>query len=108
MENPQFTGEEREAYYYEKLGGFFARTRKRYDIPEVPFLTGEFVHEWWDQNVENANAVLRATRAVCKEDGHADVVSSTGLQSNNERHGDKDVIHFCRFACNSSALHLLI
>ena len=104
FENAQFTPDERQAYYREKLGDFLARTRARYDIAKVPFIAGEFVHEWWDQNVESCNAILRATRDVCEADGYAGVASSFGLQSNNERHGNKDVIHFCRYACKELAL----
>jgi hypothetical protein len=104
FENAHFTPEQRQAFYYEKLGSFVARTRKRFDIPKVPFIAGEFVHEWWDTNVENCNAILRATREVCEADGYAGVASSEGLQSNNERHGDEDVIHFCRFACKEFGL----
>ncbi len=96
FEHEDWSYEERRGFYYAKLKELVETIRRRYAASNVPFIAGDFVAEWRDKNAVACKAVLDATKAVCEEIGHAAVVSSEGLLSNNQKNGDGDGIHFCR------------
>jgi hypothetical protein len=65
---------------------------------DLPFVAGDFAQQWKSQNMELCEPVLSALREFCQKDRHAEFVETTGLQSNDERIGGGDTIHFCREA----------
>ncbi|MBE6614816.1 MAG: sialate O-acetylesterase [Ruminococcaceae bacterium] len=89
--------------HYKHLTEFIQSVRKAFQIPELPFVAGNFTEQWYDQNKEIADPVVTAIRNVCKDIGNASFVESIGLLSNaqddenNPFHGN-DTIHFCRKA----------
>lgn len=98
FENAHFSPSERYDFYYSSLTNAVNDVRKRVNNDRLPFIAGEFCHEWWDQNKEICDPVIKALKDVCVDIGCAAVVSSEGLKSNNQSTGNTDVIHFCRDA----------
>lgn len=98
FENAHFSPSERYEFYRSSLTNAVKDVRKRVNNDRLPFIAGEFCHEWWDQNKEICDPVIKALKDVCVDIGCAAVVSSEGLKSNNQSTGNTDVIHFCRDA----------
>lgn len=71
--------------------------RKRFGS-NIPFLAGDFVHEWKDKNIEICQPIAEKIRWVVEEEGTARFVDTAGLLSNNQKIGNGDEIHFCRDA----------
>ena len=72
--------------------------RARYNAPNLPFIAGDFVQDWKQDNARICAPVVAAIRAVCNCVGSAAFVETDGLQSNAEAVGNGDDIHFCRAA----------
>ena len=104
VENVSFSPKERYDFYYSSLKSAIEDIRARCGESELPFIAGEFASEWvtGDEYEEQCNAVLSALRDVCSSVGHARVVGTADLKSNNQSIGNGDIIHFCR-----DALHTL-
>lgn len=66
----------------------------------VPFIAGGFCDEWYLENKEACDAVLKAIRECCAQRGS--FVETAGLLSNNQKTGNGDPIHFCK-----ESLHIL-
>jgi hypothetical protein len=76
---------------------------KTFNVPELPFIAGDFVQHWKGENVEKCEPVISAIRAVCESCKNGAFVETDGLLSNEqELHraplGWKDIIHFSRVA----------
>lgn len=95
FENAHFSPKERYDFYYSSLFDMISDIRDRCGNG-LPFIAGEFCHEWWDANTETCNAVLSAMKDVCCALPCAALVSSDALKSNNQSIGNGDDIHFCR------------
>ncbi len=77
--------------------------RTGFAVPELPFIAGDFVQEWKEENSAICAPVVEAIRAVCREYPHACFVETDGLTSNHidltrpYPFGDvMDNIHFSR------------
>ena len=87
--------------HYAHLSTLVNSVRERFSCPDLPFIAGDFVHHWRDDNIEICTPVLDAIRAVCGE-GKSGFVETDGLESNLQ--GDfehpygwrHDAIHFSR------------
>ena len=86
--------------YYNNLMTLYRTTAERYGITDLPFIAGDFVHHWKNENAEICDPVISASIAVCKDCGGR-FVSTDNLKSNNQEldyHplGWEDHIHFSR------------
>ena len=89
--------------HYAHLMGLLRSIRDEFHVPNLPFIAGDFVYHWKNDNIEICAPVVDAIRAVCKDCGHGAFVESDGLLSNmQELHrcplGWEDPIHFSRKA----------
>ncbi len=96
VENPDWEPEKRYAVHKENLQRMLADFKAEFSCPELPVIAGGFCDEWYLKNKQPCDAVLRAIREVCREQGA--FVETAGLKSNNQQCGNGDDIHFCREA----------
>ena len=91
--------------HYNNLSRLVNSVRKEFSAPELPFVAGDFVHQWKDENMEICRPVVRAIRAFCENDMYSGFVETDGLKSNFQELGRetqcgreviKDTIHFSR------------
>lgn len=87
--------------HYGHLTKLLRSVRDEFHVPDLPFIAGDFVHHWKNENIEICLPVLDAIRDVCRDCGHGGFVETDGLLSNmQERHysplGSEDIIHFSR------------
>lgn len=87
--------------HYNHLYGLLRSVREEFGVPELPFIAADFVQRWKADNIDIAEPVVDAIRAVCKDCGHGAFVETEGLNSNfQELHRNtldwEDYIHFSR------------
>ena len=86
--------------HYGHLKELVESVRTAYNYPNLPFIAGDFVHEWKNKNLESAIPVAQAIKDVCNDIGHAAFVETSELHSNNQDTGNNDDIHFSRESLN--------
>ena len=96
--------------YYNHLKGLVNGVRTTFECPKLPFICGDFVHDWKKSAVgtENAcNTIIKAQKRVCAGAAPAAFIPTEGLKSNKQDpthplNSDYvvDNIHFCREAIN--------
>jgi len=86
--------------HYNHLKELVESVRKVYNCPKLPFIAGDFVHEWKNKNLLIAESVSQAIKDVCNDIGFAAFVETSELHSNNQDTGCGDDIHFSREALN--------
>ena len=91
--------------YYRYLSDFLNSVRATFDVPDLPFVAGDFVHDWKGDHAELCKPVVDALRAVCRDCGHGGFVETDGLLSNRQELDyhpmgwwEEDPIHFSRKA----------
>jgi len=67
--------------HYHHLMGLLTSVRREFHISDVPFIAGDFVHHWKNENLEICTPVVEAIRAVCRECGYGAFVETDGLLS---------------------------
>ncbi len=91
--------------HYANLSRLVSLLRETFSLPELPFIAGDFVQHWKNDNIEICTPVVDAIRAFCNQDGNAVFVETDGLKSNRQELGRKtqcgrevieDTIHFSR------------
>jgi len=87
--------------HYNNLKSLVNKTREVIGNKDVPFIAGDFVRQWKSENLEACKPIIAAIKDVCKDINNATFVETSELQSNDERIGDGDDIHFCREALYS-------
>lgn len=75
----------------EMFADYFARFGK------IPFVAAGFCDEWYLDNKVACDAILTALREYCAVIGGG-FVETAGLESNHQKVGVDDVIHFCKEA----------
>ena len=70
--------------------------RARYGNDALPYVAGDFVPQWKNQNTEIVTPIENALRRICHKIGNAAFVESVGLLSNAQVLGNNDIIHFSR------------
>ena len=80
--------------YYKQLKEMVLDVRARYG--NMPFIAGDFCHEWKDKNITLCEPIVKSIKQVVLELGNAGFVESFDLPSNNQAVGNGDDIHFCR------------
>ena len=82
--------------HYNNLSKLVTTVRNTFVSPLLPFIAGDFVHQWKNQNLEICGPVIEAVKRVCSEIGNAGFVTTENLKSNDEQTGNGDTIHFSR------------
>jgi hypothetical protein len=74
--------------------------RNTFNCANLPFIAGDFVNQWKTDNIEICQPVISAIKDVCFTIGNALFIETEELQSNDQKVGNGDTIHFCREAIN--------
>ena len=87
--------------HYNNLMTLLRSVREEFQMPELPFVAGDFVQHWIGKNQEICAPVLAAIRDVCRDCGNGTFVETDGLLSNWQEYELKgiewlDDIHFSR------------
>jgi hypothetical protein len=87
--------------HYNHLTTLLRLVRTTYQVPDLPFIAGDFVQDWKSKNVEIVIPVIDAIRAVCADCGRGGFVETADLKSNAQEGiehplGWLDDIHFSR------------
>ena len=90
--------------HYNQLSRLIYLVRNEFSVPELPFIAGDFVPQWVEENSEKCAPIVEAMRLVCRDISNARFVESDGLLSNAQEvpvHPmgpcwDHDSIHFSR------------
>jgi len=77
--------------------------RTEFGVPDLPFVAGDFVQHWKNDNIEICTPVVEAIRSVCRDCGNGGFAETDGLLSNMQELnrdplGWADTIHFSRRA----------
>ena len=81
--------------YRKQLRAMVDGVREHLKQPDLPFVSGEFCRDWADKNREICQPLLKVIQEVTEEVGGI-YITSDGLESNSQRTGNKDDIHFSR------------
>ena len=84
--------------HYNNLSTLISNVRTIFDCENLPFIAGDFVQHWKTENMEICTPVINAIKEVCLTIGNSAFIETTGLQSNDQKIGNQDTIHFCREA----------
>ncbi|MCL2820772.1 MAG: sialate O-acetylesterase [Oscillospiraceae bacterium] len=84
--------------HYNNLTALVKNIRKTAGQEKLPFIAGDFVHHWKNDNIEICKPIITAIKDVCADIENAAFVDTDGLQSNSEKTGNDDTIHFSREA----------
>jgi hypothetical protein len=89
--------------HYNNLSTLVKTVRDEFGVTDLPFIAGDFVQLWKQNNIEICTPIVKAIRAVCELLRHTAFVETCGLKSNFEEYGaeadgGEDEIHFSRAA----------
>ena len=98
FECPDMSEEEREQTYFAHFSEMVSSVRARYGVKDLPVIAGGFVSEWASLYQKECAAVERGTKKALETLGWSGFAEAADLQSNNQRTGNGDNIHFCRDA----------
>ena len=89
--------------HYRHLEGLLTSLREIFAVPELPFIAGDFVHHWAQENREICDGVVRAMEDLCKALPRCGFVKTDGLRFNTQEPGNVgldpvECIHFSREA----------
>lgn len=87
--------------HYKNLSRLVSSVKERFRVPNLPFIAGDFAHQWKNENLEICTPIVNAMRDVCKDCGSGRFVETDGLLSNVQElkysiFGGNDTIHFSR------------
>lgn len=91
--------------HYNHLMTLLRSVCDKFEVPEIPFVAGDFVQDWKSENMEVSVPVIAAIKDVCAEYPYGAFVETDGLKSNRQENNrctlgwpDPDPIHFSRKA----------
>lgn len=91
--------------YYGYLTDLILAVRKTFSTPDLPFVAGDFVHDWKGDHAQECEPIVRALRDVCRDCGRGGFAETDGLLSNRQELDyypmgwwENDPIHFSRKA----------
>ena len=84
--------------HYNNLSTLVKSVRQTAGQSDLPFIAGNLVPQWYNDNIEICKPIVTAIKDVCADIGNAVFVETDGLQSNSEKVGNDDTIHFSREA----------
>ncbi|GHU38009.1 hypothetical protein FACS1894105_11180 [Clostridia bacterium] len=85
-------------YYRDNLSDLINSVRETFNVPDLPFIAGDFVQDWKSVNVEISEPIIRAIKDIIGTIGNARFVETDELLSNGQVNGSEDTIHFSRIA----------
>jgi hypothetical protein len=86
--------------HFNNLSTLVNTVRNTFHCDSLPFIAGDFVNQWKTDNLEMCEPVISAMKDVCTSIGNAKFIETSELQSNEQKVGNGDTIHFCREAIN--------
>ena len=95
FEKPDWSFEKRKQTYYQSLKPMLEDVRTFCRQPKLPFMCGGFTAEWAKEYREPCDAIIAATKQVCRDIGAAAFTDTEDLLSSNQKTGNGDTIHFC-------------
>lgn len=89
--------------HYTHLNTLLNSVRDTFGVKDLPFVAGDFVQHWKNDNIGICTPVVNAIRAVCADTPCCGFVETDGLLSNSQEPWSKpedidDSIHFSRKA----------
>lgn len=84
--------------HYKNLFMLIDSVRNTFNCDKLPFIAADFVGQWKSANYEICEPVVNAMKDICDNVGCARFIETDGLQSNDQKLGNGDTIHFCREA----------
>jgi len=84
--------------HYENLTTLVNTVRSTFKCEDLPFIAGDFVQQWKTENITICEPVVNAIEDVCKNTGKAKFIETNELQSNHQKLGNGDTIHFSKEA----------
>lgn len=82
--------------HFNNLKRLVDSVRKTFDCENLPFIAGDFVSHWKNENLAICEPVILAIKDVCQSVGYARFVETSQLLSNDQKIKNQDIIHFCR------------
>jgi len=82
--------------HFANLSKLVNAVRNTFKYPKLPFIAGDFVQHWKNQNLEICEPVVTAIQEVCNSIGYAGFVTTENLKSNDQELCNGDTIHFSR------------
>ena len=86
--------------HFNNLSTLVNSVRSLFRSDNLPFVAGDFVSQWENDNIDICMPVIEAIKDVCANIGHARFVEVDELQSSDQAIHNQDIIHFCREAIN--------
>lgn len=91
--------------YYGYLSALLSSVRKTFSVPDLPFVAGDFVHDWKGDHAALCEPIVGALRTFCRDCGYGGFAETDGLLSNRQELDyhpmgwwEEDPIHFSRRA----------
>jgi len=81
--------------HFKNLSNLVNTVRETFNCPELPFIAGDFVAHWKNQNIAVCEPVINAIKDVCKA-VNGRFVLTDDLLSNAQTFESDDIIHFSR------------
>lgn len=86
--------------YYNNLSGLVNAVRTTFNVPNLPFVAGDFVQDWKNNNLKVCEPVISATKDICANIKNGKFVNTDNLLSNAQANVSMwdapDNIHFTR------------
>lgn len=90
--------------HYKNFSTLVKSVKDEFNVPDLPFIAADLVHQWADAIPELCTPIVNAMRAVCKDITGGGFVETDGLLSNMQENSfhplgcEEDSIHFSRRA----------
>ena len=89
--------------HHRHLKDLLTSVRDTFGVPELPFVAGDFVQHWEQDNLAICESVVRAMHCLCEELPRCGFVETDGLASNTQEKANEgldpvECIHFSREA----------
>ena len=81
--------------FEEQLRTMIDSVKSKYNTPDLPFISADFVNEWKNENIDICTPIVEKIKKVTREQGGV-FIETADLPSNNQKTGNGDGIHFCR------------
>lgn len=82
--------------HFNNLSTLVNTMRTTFGYADLPFIAGDFVYHWRNENLEPCLPVIDSMKDVCRTIGSARFVETAELLSNDQKVANGDTIHFCR------------
>lgn len=98
FEFPERSDEQRYKIHYDYLFGLFTSLTERYNVANLPIITGGLIEDWRRKFAAPCDAVEKAIKDASANMPAGAFAESCGLLSNDQAIGNGDDIHYCREA----------